>query len=216
MLGEYFLIKRKVTNLIGNALKDKNSKILDLGCGECPYYHKKVSGKIVCADLILTKTAHIVSDADKLPFKPNSFDTVLSVNSFYYFKNPFNVVKQLHKLLKRDGKLILMLPFFYPIHDVPVDKYRFTEYGLKTVLNDEFKIEKISTIGGFFNLPAVILHALMKGLPLISTKPIRPIMKLISYAIWPFYIIAQLISLLGFLDKTKRFPTYYFVIAKKK
>ena len=216
MLWEFFIIKSRIKNLIRDSSSNESSRILDLGCGSSPYYHESIRGKIVCADIKKTPKTHIVSDAGRLPFKPDSFDNAISVNSLYYFKNPFEVVKSLHKILKKNGKLILVVPFFYPIHDVPDDKYRFTEDGLRTLLGDNFRIEKIQTIGGIFNHPAVILHSLIKGIPLLFPKEMRGFTQILAYALWPLYIIAQLFSLLDFLDMTERFPTYYFVVAGKK
>ncbi|MEK6946703.1 MAG: class I SAM-dependent methyltransferase [Nanoarchaeota archaeon] len=210
------MIKGKIKRLINKSFANRSDKILDLGCGSNPYYQEDIEGKIFCLDINKTSKTHLVSDADKLPFRPNSFDKVVSVNSFYYFKNPFNVVKSVHNILKKDGKLILIVPFFYPIHDAPDDKYRFTEYGLRTLLENDFRIERIETIGGIFNLPAVMLHSLIKGIPLLFPKEIRKFIQILTYILWPFYIIAQLFSILDVLDITRRFPTYYFVVAKKK
>ena len=216
MLGEFFIIKKKIKNLINSEFKNKNNKILDLGCGENPYYHQDISGKIICLDIKKTSKAHLVSDADKLPFKPNSFDEVVSINSFYYFKNPFEVVKNINKILKKNGKLIMIVPFFYPIHDAPEDRYRFTEFGLRTLLEENFKIERIETIGGVFNHPVVILHSLIKGIPLLFPKKMRSVVQIATYILWPFYILAQIFSILDVFDKTGRFATYYFVVAGKK
>jgi len=216
MIGDFFIIKNKIKNLINSEFNNKNDKVLDLGCGSNPYYHKGFKGNIICLDIKKTSKTHIVSDADKLPFKPNSFDKIISINSFYYFNNPFNVIKSINKILKKDGKLVLVVPFFYPIHDAPDDKYRFTEYGLRTILEEDFKIEKIETIGGIFNMPAVILHSLIKGIPLLFPKEIRKFIQILAYVLWPVYIIAQLFSILDVLDRTSRYPTYYFVVAGKK
>ena len=216
MIGEFFLMSLKLNKKISGVFTNKNDKILDLGCGSNPNYHNSMKGKIICLDITKTSKTHVVSDADKLPFKPNSFDKIISVNSFYYFRNPFNVSKSIHKILKKNGKFVLIAPFFYPIHDVPDDKYRFTEYGLRTILEDDFRIEKIETIGGVFNHPAVILHSLIKGIPLLFPKEIRKFIQVLTYILWPSYIMAQLFSILDVLDRTKRFPTYYFVVAGKK
>lgn len=216
MLGEFFLIKNKIRGFLRTSFNNKNDKILDLGCGEKPYYHDAIEGEIICLDIIKTSKTHLISDADKLPFKQNSFDKVVSVNSFYYFRNPFNVVESIHNILKKNGKFVLVLPFFYPIHDAPTDKYRFTEYGLRTLLEEKFRIEKIEAIGGIFTLPSVLLHSLIKGIPLLFPKEMREFMRIFAYALWPLYIIAQLFSILDVLDITKRYPTYYFVVARKK
>ena len=216
MLGEFFIIKNKIRGFLRASFRNKNDKILDLGCGEKPYYHDSIEGKVICLDIIKTSKTHLVSDADSIPFRLNSFDKVLSVNSFYYFRNPFNVVESIHSILKKNGKFVLVLPFFYPIHDAPTDKYRFTEYGLRALLEDKFKIERLETIGGIFTLPSVLLHSLIKGIPLLFPKEMRKFMQILAYVLWPLYIIAQLFSILDVLDMTKRYPTYYFVVAGKR
>lgn len=216
MLCEFFLIKNKIRGFLRASFSNKNDKILDLGCGEKPYYHDAIEGKIICLDIIKTSKTHLISDADKMPFKPASFDKAVSVNSFYYFKNPFDVIESIHSILKKGGKFVLVLPFFYPIHDAPTDKYRFTEYGLNALLEDGFKIERLEPIGGIFSLPAVLLHSIIKGIPLLFPKETRRFIQILAYVLWPLYIIAQLFSILDVLDITKRYPTYYFVVAGKK
>ncbi len=215
MLCEFFLIKNKIRGFLRASFKNKNDKILDLGCGEKPYYHDALEGSVICLDIIQTSKTHLVSDADKLPFKPDSFEKVICVNSFYYFKNPFIVVESIHDVLKKNGKFVLVLPFFYPIHDAPIDKYRFTEYGLRTLLEDKFKVERIEAIGGIFTLPSVLLHSLIKGMPLLFPKEMREFMQILAYVLWPLYVIAQLISVLDVFDRTGRYTTSYFVVARK-
>lgn len=216
MIGEFFIIKKKVLKDISRIFNNKNDRILDLGSGEYPDYHKSIKGKLICLDKNKTKTAHIVADADAMPLKANSFDKVISINSIYYFKNPFNVVEDVHKILKKNGKFVLMAPFFYPIHDVPFDKYRFTEHGLVALLEDHFKIDEVKTFGGIFNIPAIMIHSIIKGMPLLFPKPIRKLIGVLAYVFYPFYIMAQAISLFDVIDRTKRFPTYYFIVASKK
>ena len=219
MIGEFFIIKKRIEKHIKDIFTGSNDKVLDLGCGKYPYYHRFLKGKITCFDIEKSNKTHLVgnADADFLPFKRNSFDKVIAVNSLYYFRNPSKVAGHIAAILKKNGKLAVITPFFYPIHDAPADKYRFTEFGLKTLLEDHFKVEKICAIGGIFNLPAVILHSLIKGLPMIATKPLKKLTKMLAYMIFYMpYILAQLFSILDAFDKTGRFPTYYIAIATKK
>ena len=217
MIGEFFIISRRINKKIKSVFTDKSDKILDLGCGSNPKYHKSINGRILCFDKTESKITDVVGDANNLPFRANSFDKIISVNSFYYFDNPFKVVKDVHKILKNSGKLILIMPFIYPIHDAPHDKYRFTEFGIRELLKGYFYVKEIKTIGGIFNLPAVFLHSLLKGLPLVAPKKIRILIKVLAIiALYPFYVIAQILSLLDFLDITRRWPTYYFVVAEKR
>ncbi len=128
MIGEFFIKSIAIKRFISEQFNDENDKILDLGCGRDPKYHSSIKGKIICLDKFMTNKVHLVGDAEKLPFKRKSFDKIISVNSFYYFNNPFDVTDNMGKILKDGGKLAMVVPFFYPIHDAPDDKFRFTKY----------------------------------------------------------------------------------------
>lgn len=217
MILEFFLIRNRISNYFRDIPQKPNEKVLDAGCGDSPYYHKLIKGRLIRFDIIKTDNVDVVGDADlPLPFKPNTFDKAISVNSFYYFKNPFNVVNNIANVLRRNGRFILVVPFFYPIHDAPVDKYRFTEYGLRTMMEDKFRIEKLETIGGILTIPSIFFHSAIKGFPLLFPKSLQRIAQIIAYALFPLYVISQFLSILDFLDVTKRVPTYYFVLASKK
>ena len=51
--------------------------------------------------------------------------------------------------MKPNGELILTFPFHHPMHEVPNDFTRWTEFGIKKILNDHnLKIEKMMRRGG--------------------------------------------------------------------
>ncbi|MBI3034914.1 methyltransferase domain-containing protein [Candidatus Woesearchaeota archaeon] len=214
---EFFTIKSRIEKCVRDVFSDSNDKILDIGSGKMPYYHGFMKGKIVSFDIKKSDKTHVIGDADALPFKQNSFDKIIMVNSLYYFKNPFKVIERLGRILKKNGKLVIITPFLYPVHDAPTDKFRFTEYGLRTMLEGYFKVEKIEVLGGFFMLPAVIIHSLLKGLPLMAPKYLKSLTKILAYFIfYAPYLLAQLISVLNALDKSKRWATYYIAVAARK
>lgn len=216
MLGDFFVIKRKITDSFKGIFSGKDA-VLDIGCGHRPYYHKSIKSKIVCIDISQTGKSHIVGDASNLPVKKGKFDGIVCVNSFYYYKNPFKAVENFSHALKKGGKLAMVMPFIYPIHDAPHDLYRFTEYGIREILKDDFTIKEIKPIGGIFSLPAVFFHSLIKGIPLFFPKAVKPVIKFFTVLILYIpYLLAQLLGLLDFLDRTGRWPTYYFVLAVKK
>lgn len=216
MLGEFFIIKKRILALLEGIFKNSDI-VLDIGCGEKPYYHQSIKAKIVCVDIKHTEKTHVICDAMSLPLKKSRFNGVVCVNSLYYYNNPSTAVKEFSYILKKNGKLIIIMPFIYPIHDAPDDKYRFTEYGIKELLKNDFDIKEIETIGGIFNIPAVFFHSLIKGLPLLVPRGLRKLVSFLSIiALYPFYVLAQLVSLLDILDKSRRWPTYYFTVAIKR
>jgi ubiquinone/menaquinone biosynthesis C-methylase UbiE len=49
-----------------------------------------------------------VASASKLPFGDNSFDVIVSANAFHYFDEPNRVLKEMKRILKSEGKLIIL------------------------------------------------------------------------------------------------------------
>ncbi len=217
MIGEFFILSSRIKKRISMEFDNEKDYILDLGCGTNPRYHDAMKGKIVCLDIYKNEKAQLVADANRMPFKPNSFDKVISVNSFYYLRNPFDVAKDLSKILKKNGKLLLVTPFFYPLHDMPHDKYRFSEHGIKTVFEERFAIKSIEPVGGIFSLPSVILHSAIKGFPLLFSGFLRSTANVLAYLIFYLpYILSQFLEVLNVFDKTKRVPVYYVAVMSRR
>ena len=55
-----------------------------------------------------------------------------------------------------------------------------------------------------------------EAVAVVVPKKIRGFIQILAYILYPFYILAQLISILDIFDTTGRFTTYYFVVAGKR
>jgi len=54
-----------------------------------------------------------LSDAENLPFNDNTFDYVLSTEAFHHFPNPDTAVKEISRVLKKNGRFVLADVNFY-------------------------------------------------------------------------------------------------------
>ncbi|PMP66416.1 MAG: ubiquinone biosynthesis protein UbiE [Thermodesulfobacterium geofontis] len=105
--------------LIFSLLKTKGGLSLDLGCGTGNYTIElyKRSFKVVGLDsskemlkVAKEKSLEILfikGDAYFLPFKDKVFDFVLSITMFEFIKEPFKVVKEIYRVLKPGGEVIV-------------------------------------------------------------------------------------------------------------
>jgi SAM-dependent methyltransferase len=76
--------------------------ILNIGCGNEAYGD-------VRADITRTASTNIVCDADSpLPFRDEAFDEVYSKCLFEHLKNPHSFLREVKRVLKRAGKVILI------------------------------------------------------------------------------------------------------------
>lgn len=114
-----------------------NGRVLDIGCGEKPYgkiiersckryiglEHPDISGGL--------KEADVAGNALVLPFKSESFDSVVSFQVMEHLLEPLMFLEEAFRVLRKGGCMLLMTPFMWGEHEQPSDYYRFTRYGLQ-------------------------------------------------------------------------------------
>src|SRR3990167_2238899 len=208
----FFKIKRELEKIFVSS----DDEVLDVGCGDRPFYSQVVKGKITTFDTKNSEITDVVGDASRLLdyFPDKKLAKIICVNALYQFSDPKEVIRQMYELLAQGGKLILVLPFLYPLHDIPYDRYRFSRYGIETLLEGKFSIELLKPFGGVFNLQVLILHALLKATSRYYKK--IPVLSWVTaLLLYILYFGAQIVSLLDFFDKSERFTCLYLVEAKK-
>jgi len=115
---------------LGKALRDVRLTgfTLDLGSSASPYpglYESGVAFDIVPYEVDVTGDAHF------LPFRPCSFQNILCTEVLEHLTNPEQAVREMERVLKPGGTLVLSTRFIFPVHDAPHDYYRFTRHGLE-------------------------------------------------------------------------------------
>ncbi len=129
-----------IKNYFSAAEFPANSVILDLGCGSLPFkpYYKNRFSKLIAADAEKRTDEEIVLvDAQKLPFSDSSFDCVLLTEVLEHIPSPVNCIKEVSRVLKPGGKLLLTVPFMHYLHEIPHDYHRFSEFRLQEMLSGE-------------------------------------------------------------------------------
>lgn len=102
----------------------------------------------------------IVGDIHKMPFADGSFDTILCTEVFEHLHSPEIAVREMLRVLRPGGTLLLTTRFLFPVHDAPHDYYRYTVYGLQHLFAgwDDVTIEAET---GVFTAIAVLLQRIM-------------------------------------------------------
>ena len=96
-------------------------------------------------------TPDINVDVNFLPFKNDSISNFGCFNVLELIESPHNAVNDCFRVLKSDGSLVGYVPFLYPIHNQPIDYWRFSRSGLFNMLiKAGFKNIIIEPIGGRF------------------------------------------------------------------
>jgi len=106
----------KIIKFINNS--NPETKFLSVGIGkgdfESKLKYKNISGVDISKEMIkICKTNNpkfklLVRNAEKLPYKENSFDIVFARNYLRNFVNPTKAFKEMHRVLKVGGQLIII------------------------------------------------------------------------------------------------------------
>jgi SAM-dependent methyltransferase len=90
----------------------------------------------------------IFGDARRLPFQDRSFDTVMLLDVLEHVPDPELALNEASRVLRSGGRLLLTIPFAYPLHDQPHDYQRLTEHGLaRRIQQAGLQIELIQPVG---------------------------------------------------------------------
>lgn len=139
-------------------------ELLDLGCGKVPLFevYKDFISDNICLDwgnsLHKNEFLDIISDLNNpIPFSDNSFDTIILSDVLEHIKDPFFLWREMSRVLRKDGVILLNVPFFYWIHEKPYDYFRYTEFALRDfAAENRFEILDLKPLGGSFEIMADI------------------------------------------------------------
>jgi ubiquinone/menaquinone biosynthesis C-methylase UbiE len=138
-------------------LKYAKGKILDVGCGDKPFFTYIESQAEYYIGIDYPKqmqensNIEIYASADLLPLKNQTFDFVIISQVLEHLENPGEALKEIFRILNPKGHVFVSWPFLYPIHEEPRDFYRYTVYGMSHLAEQAgFIIESIIPTTGFW------------------------------------------------------------------
>jgi SAM-dependent methyltransferase len=107
-----------------------------------------LKSRVLTADIDEKSGANYIIDICKNNQKkiPSStFDVIVCTEVLEHTLYPFLAIAEIHRLLKPGGVLLMTTPFDFRIHGPLPDCWRFTEHGIKALLND-FEIIEIMAL----------------------------------------------------------------------
>lgn len=185
-------------------------RLLDLGCGQVPLYgaYRCHATEVVCVDWENTphKSEHLDHVCDlggTLPFPDGSFDTVILSDVLEHIAEPGALWREMARVTADKGIVMLNTPFFYQLHEVPHDYYRYTEFALRRFAGlAGFRVLLLQPAGGTPEIFADLL-----------AKRFKPLAAPIQYLAGLFL---RTPAGRRRSEKTgRRFPLGYFMVAEK-
>lgn len=166
------------THLLEQASGLLTGRVLEIGSGP-DHYSDLLFGSAsrrITVDIAVSHHPTVVADAHALPFDDRVFDSSLASQVLEHLAEPGTALRELHRVLRPGGAVVMAVPFLYPLHELPHDYHRFTEYALNHMLK-RAGFERIS-IRGYGGRIAVTLDILTS--PAARPSLIRKVMT----AVW--------------------------------
>jgi SAM-dependent methyltransferase len=184
--------------------------VLDVGGGRKRGKFKKPDD-IINLDIMKEFCPNIMGDVHHIPLKNNSVDCIICTELLEHIEFPESVIKELSRILKRSGKIIISVPFNTNIHADPYDFQRLTGYKLRRILENDFEIKIIKKQGLYFT----VLGDMIKRAAININSGLR----YLFYSLIPILDLLVKLDNSGFVKNSKylsSFTTGFFVVAVKK
>ena len=137
----------------------KRKSLLDMGCGIKPFRYVYQNYCETSVGIDVAQTPHgtemvdMLYDGKKIPFPNEEFDYVFSTEVMEHVPEPKDFLKEIYRVLKPGGVLIMTVPFMVPLHEEPHDYYRYTKYALKYLVETTgFSSHRIHSFSEYFGV----------------------------------------------------------------
>lgn len=138
-----FTLNRKLKEILP---KISAGKVLDVGSLDAPYRKLIHYSSYTTIDINPKAKADYTGDVHNLPFKDNTYDTIIATELLEHCHTPEKAVKEMHRVIKKNGSCLASTRFIYYQHDLIEDYYRYAAPGLKYLFKD-FREVKIYPLG---------------------------------------------------------------------
>lgn len=160
---------------------NKNSKILDVGCGK-GFFSKVFTNEGMCVYKVdkekITKDIEECDlDKEELPYIDNVFDVVFSKSNIEHINNTDNYMSEIYRVLKPGGRVIILTPDWQSQMNIFYNDYSHVKSFTIESLKDLLKIYNFSDVESeeFIQLPATwdnrLFRALSKLTCMLLPKP---------------------------------------------
>ncbi|GGK12010.1 class I SAM-dependent methyltransferase [Parabacteroides faecis] len=164
--------------------------LADVGCGYVPMYeiYKEQTETQTCIDWANTlhKNEYLDMECDlnqPLNIENDKFDTIILSDVLEHIRKPEHLLRELYRITRLDGVLILGVPFYYWLHETPFDYFRYTKYGLKSMLEDSgYSLIEMNATGGVLDVWGDLTAKIFARIPLIGGN----CAKIVQYLIYVF------------------------------
>ncbi len=132
-------VRAGIVRALRESLPEMRGTVLDVGCGHSPYRELLLSApratRYVGLDLAdhrsYENSPDLVWDGKTIPLADRSVETIVATEVLEHVPDPQAHLAELYRVLEPNGKVFASVPFFWMLHEVPHDEFRYTPFSLE-------------------------------------------------------------------------------------
>ncbi len=201
---------------VAGAFRSLRGRVIDLGCGIMPYAELLPPAVTLYHGLDITardSRPTLIGDVQSLGMLADGcYDSVVCLEVLEHLPEPAQALAEMARVLVDRGVLVLSVPHLSRLHEIPHDYYRYTEFGLRYLLqSNDLELLSLQRRGGLFSFlghqAATVLLGAAWGRP-----GIEPLVRLLNRWLLtlPCYWLDKLEA------QARLFALGYVVVARRR
>jgi SAM-dependent methyltransferase len=161
--ADRYYVRQSILDAVTENISHLTGRLLDVGCGRMPYkslltkpfgHATEYIGLDFEKPVVPGYQEHVMPDmfwdGRTIPLPDGNVDSILLTEVLEHCFEPAVVLRECCRVLRNDGRILITVPFLWPLHDIPFDEYRYTPYSLKRILKESgFSKVKMKGLGGW-------------------------------------------------------------------
>jgi SAM-dependent methyltransferase len=153
----FYVVRKSILKAIDELKPKIHGQVLDIACGVMPYKNRLLNENVTqylgidleTSQYHNTRKPDLFWDGKNIPLKNDSCDFVIATEFFEHYFDSENILKEIHRVLKKDGVLFFTTPNIWPLHEVPYDYNRASPFFFDELLSKiSFSKWEIKPLGG--------------------------------------------------------------------
>ena len=213
---KWLIYKLQDDAVIRAARKHFHGRLLDIGCGNKPYYEllRPIVAEHIGVDHVHSihgvANVELLGTAYQIPVPDHAFDCALCTSVLEHIEEPERALTEALRVLKVDGVAIYTVPFIWHIHEAPRDFFRFSRFGIEYLFRKVgFDILELKPLCGFWG---TFGQALAYNIYRFNRGPLRWL-KVVDVTVLAIQRVAYVLDK---IDPADQWPSMYIVVAKKR
>ncbi len=161
---DYFVVKhlRSYIETRTERLVTQGTRVADIGCGEQPTRGQieRLGAQYVGIDIVQngSGTVDVLAPITEMPVPDGVFDVLLVTEVLEHVSDTYGAFRELARVLRPGGSIIITVPFAYPLHEEPWDFVRLTPYQIRECAKlNGLEVTELFTSGNELEVIATVI-----------------------------------------------------------